>query len=426
MTDLYKFCQNLFIFFRKNNIKVVLLRPQYIESDFISDLDILIEHQNLIQISIFINQQELLITFIDKRTDGITYFIYDSKIGKSFHIDFIYEVSLKGVIYLDKNKIFNTSFIKNNISYVQIDYQFIILVINHFIKNKKTFVSKNIQDLYSSLKAQTDNSLNVLIADYVGIDTASYILDMLQNNRISNNDIKTNSVIMYYFKIYGLSIIYNILLYHLKEIFLRLRYKKKIIAFYGIDGAGKTTIINNLKSHLKDFSRLQIYNHFLPRLLNSSGYNPDIISSNPHSEPPRKIILSIIKLFYYCLRYWISYYLPRRGSAIHIYDRYLFDIFIDPIRFRYKGNFKLTAFLCNLAPKPFIAILVNIDPRIALNRKQEISIEEANRQSSAYKKFMRQTNNPYIINGDEEIQYNIHLLLGHFSNCLAADVKKFF
>ena len=69
-----------------------------------------------------------------------------------------------------------------------------------------------------------------------------------------------------------------------------------VIAFMGVDGSGKSTIISNLKSLLDEKYDNIIINHLKPNLF---GINRPIQSNNPHSQPLRSSLFSLLKIIYW-------------------------------------------------------------------------------------------------------------------------------
>ena len=73
-----------------------------------------------------------------------------------------------------------------------------------------------------------------------------------------------------------------------------------VIAFMGVDGSGKSTIVKNLKSLLDNKYDNIIINHLKPNLF---GSNRPIQSSSPHSKALRSSLLSLLKILRFSMNY---------------------------------------------------------------------------------------------------------------------------
>ena len=78
-----------------------------------------------------------------------------------------------------------------------------------------------------------------------------------------------------------------------------------VVAFMGVDGSGKSTIIKNLKSLLNKKYDNIIINHLKPNLF---GSNRPIQSSSPHSKALRSSLLSLLKIIYWFIIYKIFFF----------------------------------------------------------------------------------------------------------------------
>lgn len=172
----------------------------------------------------------------------------------------------------------------------------------------------------------------------------------------------------------------------LKNIF-RLKKTSRIV-FFGVDGAGKTTVLNGLSKTLNHFSKDTSIYHVRPILRGMTKDDPNAVLQNPQGKPLRSPFTSTLKLFYFFMVYWIDALKIRRQPNIQIYDRYFHDMLVDPRRYRFGGSQKLLSFMVRLIPKPDLVILVDIAPEIAQQRKQEVLMAETTRQCAAYRQMV--------------------------------------
>lgn len=178
-----------------------------------------------------------------------------------------------------------------------------------------------------------------------------------------------------------------------------------VIAIYGCDGSGKSTLINKLISDPKDYEMFRgySYHHLYPSKVNKSS-----VVSNPHEQKPRNKILSNIKLIYFFIKYTKGYYqiiYPQKiRSKIVIFDRYYYDILVDPKRYRHNGSSWLTKLIGYLIPSPDLTFIIDAPTDILQKRKQEVSYEESDRQRKAYLELKNRIPNSHII--DNSINLN--------------------
>jgi len=182
-----------------------------------------------------------------------------------------------------------------------------------------------------------------------------------------------------------------------------IRFNKNIIiTFLGPDGSGKTTLIKKVEKHLllKKIN-VSIF-HLKPFFF--KNINTKIVN-NPHNQIPRSKLFSFMKLCYWLLLYnfffLISFIRPRK---IYLFDRYADDILIDPIRYRFNLDKKLTTFILNLFPRPDLWIILNIKPNIIWKRKQEIKYKVLLKQIKNYKKFAIKKKNSILFSDNTNIQ----------------------
>jgi thymidylate kinase len=170
-----------------------------------------------------------------------------------------------------------------------------------------------------------------------------------------------------------------------------------IITFSGVDGAGKSTIIDNLKYKVEKQlrKRVVVLRHrpsFLPIL--SCWTKGKIVSEQeastnlPHSGTNKSIISSLLRFTYYYLDYLIGQFLVHikyvwRGYVV-IYDRYYFDFMNDSKRsniilpkFIFKAGFMLLM-------KPKFNFFLYADSTTILNRKKELNRETIETLTTSY------------------------------------------
>jgi thymidylate kinase len=158
------------------------------------------------------------------------------------------------------------------------------------------------------------------------------------------------------------------------------------VAVFGPDGAGKSTLIDNLVRQVGPaFRRYRVF-HWRPMLLwrrNSDGPVTD-----PHARPGHPLWWSVARAFAHLMDYWLGYALVIRPllarSGLVIFDRYFEDLLVDSKRYRYGGPLWLMRLLRPLTPKPDLVFILDAPEEIILSRKREVTLEEVKRQRERY------------------------------------------
>lgn len=186
----------------------------------------------------------------------------------------------------------------------------------------------------------------------------------------------------------GLKGLKNRLEYWLDTVSRVRQSKGEIITISGVDGAGKSTIIENLAHMLdKKFRRRIIILRHRPSLLpilsvwskGKKKAHEAVMSRLPRTGRNNNSISSIIRFSYYYIDYligqWFVYikYLLRGYTVI--YDRYYFDFINDGKRSNLSIPKWLTRFGYRFLLKPKYNFFLYAAPEIILKRKQELDRE---------------------------------------------------
>lgn len=178
-----------------------------------------------------------------------------------------------------------------------------------------------------------------------------------------------------------------------------------MVVIVGIDGSGKTTVIHELQKKLvSSFIHLKYFHlHFKVR----AEVNHESTAVDPHAKPPYPLPVSIAKVFYllliYHIGYWINIKDVRAQESLLLFDRYYYDLIVDPRRFRYEGPLWITQMIGKIMPKPDLVIFLDAPSEVLLSRKQELSKEEIERQRQAYKEVVQSLPNGHILNATQSL-----------------------
>jgi thymidylate kinase len=196
--------------------------------------------------------------------------------------------------------------------------------------------------------------------------------------------------------------------------------RKQFIAVLGTDGSGKSTLLNAIVPLIeKKMSGKVVVHHLRPDLLPPLGrfrgvrHEPGYVCVNPHGSKPSGFAGSLFRLTYlvcdYILGYWFKVrpMLRRKEIACWVFDRYAYDILIDPLRFRIKLPRWIIRLYLKIVPRPNIVLCLGGDPEKIFARKPETSLEEVSRQMIELEKLSEGLPNARMIDTTVSIEDTI-------------------
>lgn len=203
------------------------------------------------------------------------------------------------------------------------------------------------------------------------------------------------------------------------------------IAFMGVDGSGKSTIIDNITPALEDAFHYAVYyehmrpNH-LPSIAKLIGRRESFSSKvdNPHASSGSGFGLSLLRWAYYMLDYTFGFYFkvwPKKSirTCVWLFDRYYYDYLIDPKRTRIKLPQWILKMGQFLIPEPDLILCLGTNAKAIHNRKPELTIEEVARQVDALKKFCEFNNRAVWIDTGKEIELSSKDALDIITNMMS-------
>lgn len=194
------------------------------------------------------------------------------------------------------------------------------------------------------------------------------------------------------------------------------------IAFIGPDGCGKSSIIDAIARELAPAFQRVVRYHLRPKALPARTAT-DAPVTDPHGRPSRCALVSAMKLLYLFADYWIGYP-PKVWAAIVrtklvLFDRYFYDIVVDPKRVRYGGPQWLLKLLARVVPRPGLVLLLDAPPDVLWSRKQEVSYEEVVRQRQQFTSIARASARAVVIDSAQPLSEVVlqaqSAVIDHFS-----------
>lgn len=175
------------------------------------------------------------------------------------------------------------------------------------------------------------------------------------------------------------------------------------IVLCGADGCGKSTIGDLLAEALKTtFPEAKSRRfHWKPPVISGRRQSERTPVADPHARPPRNRIASLL----FFAVHWLEFVLGSRlrirpitfRGGLALIDRYYYDFFVD--QRRYRLNVPRWLVRCGLAfiRKPDLVVLLDAPVEVLRTRKQEVALEETQRQRDAYLAMVRGLPNGYVI-----------------------------
>lgn len=204
-----------------------------------------------------------------------------------------------------------------------------------------------------------------------------------------------------------------------------------VVAILGVDGAGKTTVIDAILPALNAATHnAVIVQHLRPTLLpplarlKGKKHVPAGPVLEPHGSTPSGRLGSLLRLAYLTLDYLIGYWLWTRPKiakqpTVVLFDRYAYDMALDPRRFRVGLSGRVAGWFTALAPKPDLIVCLHGRPEVIVARKNELTLEETRRQVEALRSFASQESRALLISTDCSVTHTRDEILGSLVQYLA-------
>ncbi len=391
-----------------------------------SDLDILVTEDVNKKIGIFINDSTLFSKVEKQNFVGVTHYYLYFKNGDFLQVDLLNKFIRKDLVYLSTNEVFENSIeikgIKTYPSYLLFEHVLLFNILNGSGLSSKyhLYFSKLPYKEQFSILDKFNFKYNTAFKDLTS--TTQY--NTTHTTTITNylNSLKENS---FYNKLQNK-------VAYLKGVSSQIREKRgHIITFSGVDGAGKSTIINDILHLLggKYRKKVVVLRHrpsLLP-IISAWKYGKQKAEQKSVERLPRQgsnknKISSYLRFGYYYIDYllgqiyiWAKYLV--RGYTV-VYDRYYFDFIIDGKRSNINMSATLPKFLYNFVAKPDLNFFLYADAATIIKRKQELSpsviTQLTQKYLSLFKDFSKKHQGKYIHIENLDKQNTLQTIINHY------------
>jgi thymidylate kinase len=361
----------------------------------------------------------------------------------SIHIDLIEGYLSKGFEVFDFEELYNQTEIYKNFKVLNSSYDAIMLLYYKVIGSKQ--LKEQYKRKISAVYKKDNKVIDETIKRTLNKSSSDLIINALEKNDfddiVKNADKMSRSSKNKVFVKKPLKTICNIIKF-LFEKFYRIiicpRKFQNFISVQGADGTGKSTFIEGLVKaiafyNVSEISKSHVYHHrpkILPNL-GAAGEKAKVMKedkdfTNPHRAKPSGFIVSFIRMTYYWLDYVIGVPLKLRKDVqfdrFTIYDRYIYDFLIDPHRSRINLPYWIRKLFTNMAIQPRIVFVLIADAETIYKRKQELTIDEINRQLGEFSKLAKTHKRFVVIDAskspEDMVEDAIRVIINNFTEKL--------
>jgi thymidylate kinase len=364
-----------------------------------SDIDICISKKDALQLISALKGNPLLsITCLKNRSHmfQVQMILTD---GSLLHLDLLHQFKRRSMIFMNAQKVM-LSATKNEFGFKvplpEHDFSYTWM----FYWLNKAEVPQHYRDKFMSLSSAEQFRITKYVeANYFHtIDDFSELFNLKKGHRRalvhqlrSANENR------------GFQGLYNIISYLTDVVKNEFPHKGFIVTFSGVDGAGKSTVIENIRQMADKVLRQKVvvlrHRPSLLPIISSYKYGKQNAELRSAQNLPRQgtninTISSLLRFAYYYSDYlfgqfYIHMRYVRRGYIV-LYDRYYFDFINDGRRSNINLSPAFTKWWYRFLIQPKLNFFLYADEATILNRKQELKSEDIRQLTGSYMRLFDQ------------------------------------
>lgn len=406
------------------------ISPSYSDIPESSDIDILIQRSDISFFLQLIGSAQG-VTRVQLREKNFATFVHIYFDDQSFiEIDLIHRFDRKGIVYLDAEAILNNVLInKEGLQVPSPEHHFEYIMLFYLLNNSD--VDGKYVDHFDAYPQNLRNNIFGYIRSKY--ELVIHSLDDLLHYELKTHE-KISGIIFRNKKNRGLRKVFNRLTYVIDTLRDLLSNKGTIITFSGVDGAGKSTVLEHVKQILQKKYRYKIVViRHRPSLLpiisawryGKQGAEERSLKRLPRQGKNNNHVSSFFRFAYYYTDYllgqfYIYFKYIRRGYTV-LYDRYYFDFIVDAKRTNINLSKRLLKGGYSFIFKPSVNVFLYADPETILRRKQELAESDIEHLTKEYMELFtelgeKSKTEKYLMINNHELQSTLDTVMMEFLN----------
>lgn len=396
--------QEFLVYFFKEmkSLRYALLKFIYASADEIpesSDVDMLVSQLDLGRILKIVEQGKNIerVQFHKKSFATFTCLLFQD--GSYLELDFLHRFDRKGILYLDAPMVLDDHvLLKSGLKVASHSYNFEYVLLFYLLND--AVVPQKYRDYFSASSAAERNSIFIHMTAKYGVNI-NVLEDLYSMHSRHNKKVKNRIVSFPVNK--GVHFLYHKCRYFTDVLRDAIRQRGITITFSGVDGAGKSTLIEEVNDvlRIKFRHRTVVLRHrpsVLP-ILSSFVHGKKNAESRTRERLPRQgtnssVLSSFFRFMYYYFDYlfgqfYIYFKYTLRGYTV-LYDRYYFDFIIDSKRTNIVLSKKFMRWGYRFIFKPELNVFLYADPDVIRGRKQELDANTIQQLTTDYKQLFQE------------------------------------
>ena len=368
------------------------------ELSYTSDVDLLIDKHDLPSILKWIgsNNEMQKVKMVHKSFMSTVQLFFDD--NSFLSIDLLNDFRRKSIQYIKPSFLLENGVLDNGVKILPAEYDYLYIFL--FYQINYASVPEKYSHLFQSIDAAKGAQVLEVLKDNTGYNAKAvsetfsfteskrkHVYDFLKGKSENNLVKRMVRLFLYFFD-------------SLREF---VQNRGVMLTFSGVDGAGKSTILGEVKEMLekKYRKKVVVIRHrpsMLP-ILSAWKYGKEeaekrCVDSLPRKGNNKSRLSSLLRFGYYYCDYlfgqfivYVKYIL--RGYIV-LYDRYYFDFIVDGKRSNIIVNKSFIKGLYRWVYKPELNVFLYAQPEVILKRKKELSAEDITQLTINYKYLFTQ------------------------------------